>query len=143
VWGMQVKTTNNTVIITGVVPIDEPQTRSTTEDDNFNLDWGISEELQGDPAQIEAAIKAGAAIAVSNGSFQDSNASAAWAIEGRENHHHLLGSGQTPGAPDDQSTYQSKLFGLWCIFCTLKRFVQDCNITTGHVHIACNGLLAL
>ncbi len=142
-WRVQVKTTNDTIIITRAAPIDEPQMQTMTKDNTFNWDWGIRQELQGNLAQIEEAIKTGAAKAVSDGPFQESNGSAAWTIEGKDNHHCLLGSGWTPGAPDNQSTYHSKLFGLWGIFHTLKRFIQDCNITMGHVHIAYDGLLAL
>jgi len=112
IWQVQVCTTKDAITITRMAPIDKFQTLTTMDDATFELDWGITHEQHGDPAHLEVAIKAGVAIAVSNGSFQDSNRLAAWTIEGRDQHHCLLGSGWTQGELDNQSAYQSKLFGL-------------------------------
>jgi len=138
-----VSTKPNVIMVTGKAPIEQPLTSLTTAEDAFELDWGITNEQQGKLAQLEEAIKTGVVVAVSDGSFQDSKGSAAWTIEGRNQFHHIRGSGWTPGDPEDQSAYRSKLFGLWSIFRTIHKFVQDCNTTEGHVCIACDGLSAL
>jgi len=44
---------------------------------------------------------------------------------------------------EDQSTYHSKLFGLWDFLVSLKQLSDRRHITQGQVTIACNGLLAL
>jgi len=138
-----VSTKHDIITVIGRAPIEQPQTLTMMEEDAFELDWGIINKQHSNLANLEEAITTGVAIAVSDGSFQDSNGLAAWTIKGRNQHHHILGSGQTLGKLDDHSTYRSKLFGLWGIFRTIQKFIQDHNITTGHVQIACDGLLAL
>jgi len=64
-------------------------------------------------------------------------------IEGQDKQNWILGKGRTLGAQDDQSAYQSKLFGLWGIMHSIKHFAQAHHITTRHVLIVCDGLLAL
>ncbi len=57
--------------------------------------------------------------------------------------HWLLGTGHTPGNPEDQSAYHSELFGLWGILASLKQLSDRHHITQGQVTIACDGLSAL
>jgi len=52
-------------------------------------------------------VAQGKGIAVSNGSFKDSDGAAAWIIEGSSSTNWLQGTCLTPGAPDDHSTFQS------------------------------------
>ena len=61
------------ITVMGRAPIEQFQTLTRMMEDNFDLTWGITNEQQGDPANLEEAIITGVAIAVSNGSFQDSN----------------------------------------------------------------------
>jgi len=62
----------------------------------------------------------GKAVAVSDGLFQLGNRAATWTIEGATAQHCIKGAGQTPGSTNDQSAYQSELFGLWGILYSLK-----------------------
>jgi len=126
-----------------VAPIEEPDLKASSKDNKFCTEWGVTQEIQGDLAQLEAAIKTGIAIVVSDGSLQDQNGSAAWTIKGNNQQHQIVGRGRTPGTPDNQSAYRSKLFGLWGILHALQKFTHDRHITQGHMHIACDGLLAL
>jgi len=107
------------ITVMGRAPIEQFQTPTRMIEEDFDLTWGITNEQLGDPANLEEAIIAGVVIAVSDGSFQDSNRLAAWTIEGRNQQHQILGSGRTPGEPDNQSAYQSELYRLWGIFRTI------------------------
>jgi len=142
-WKAKVGKKHEVITITGKAPIEQPPTQTMTEEEAFELDWGITNKQQGDPAQLEEAITTGVTMAVSNGSLQDSKGLAAWTIKGKNQLHHIPGLGRTPGEPEDHSAYRSKLFGLWGIFQTIQKFIKDRNITMGHVWISCNGILAL
>jgi len=61
-------------------------------------------------ADLIQAIYNGQAVAVSDGTFKDQAGAVAWMIEGHMAEHQLLGTGLTPGHPDDQSAYWSELF---------------------------------
>jgi len=127
----------------GRAPIDQDPVPKRTKEADFDQEWGITIDQQGNPGNLKEAIISGVAITVSDGLFQDSNGSAAWTIEGRNHNHRILGSGRTPEELDDQSAYRSKLFGLWGIFRMIQQFMQECNIQKGHVQIECDGLSAL
>jgi len=141
-WRVKVSIKTNVITVIGKAPIEQHSISTTTEEDATEVDWGITNVQQGDLTQLEEAIKKGVAVAVSDGSFQDSKGSAAWTIEGRNQAHRIRGSGRTPGDPEDQSAYRSELFGLWGIFRTIQKFIQDRNIIEGHVRIACDGFSA-
>jgi len=94
-------------------------------------------------ADLIQAIYNGQAVTVSNGSFKDQARAATWMIEGQMAEHQLLGTGLTPGHPEDQSAYWSELFGLWGILASLKQFADTHNIGHGQVTIACNSQSAL
>jgi len=94
-------------------------------------------------ANLIQAILSSQAIAVSNGSFRDQLGAAAWMIEGTMAEHRLLGTGHTLGNLEDQSAYQSELFGLWGILASQQQLSINHNIDHRQVTIACDGLLAL
>jgi len=64
-------------------------------------------------------------VAVSDGSFHYQSRSAAWTIEGTTSSHHIVGTGRMPGMTTDQSTYHSKLFGLWGMFRMIWNFIVE------------------
>jgi len=68
---------------------------------------------------------------------------AAWLIKGISAPHCIVRSGWTPGMPQDQSAYCSKLFGLWGNVYTVLKVAQKYKIHTGGVTIACDSLAAL
>jgi len=77
----------NTVIITGMAPINDDEQPEEPRSTKFNSNWGVKQEIQGNPQILEEAIIQGTAIMVSNGSFQDQYGSAAWTIKGHNQHH--------------------------------------------------------
>jgi len=79
------------IMVTGMALIDQdpaPQRMTATD---FDQEWGVTITQQGNLGNLEEAIISGEAITVSDGSFQDSNGSAAWTVEGRNHNHHILG----------------------------------------------------
>ncbi len=94
-------------------------------------------------ANLIQVIQDGQAMAVSDGMFKDQAGAVVWMIEGCTAADHLWGTGLTLGQLEDQSVYQSKLFGLWSILASLKQLVETHHIKYGQVTIACNGKAAL
>jgi len=87
-------------------------------------------------------IVQGKGIAVSNGSFKDSNGVAAWIIKGSSGTNQLQGTCLTPRAPDNHSAFQSKLTGLYGILLTLRYLFPNNDLSTSII-IVCDGQLAL
>jgi len=100
-------------------------------------------QTEGSVAEVIQALRKGNAVAVSDGSFKDYAGAAAWTIEGDTAANRVVSTGLTLGKAEDQSAYQSELFGLWGILASLKQLVEDYRISHGHVTIACDGLSAL
>jgi len=115
----------------------------TTEHNKFLQDWQIQIENVGQSWNLEEAIQTGKAVAVSDGSYMEVIGTTAWTIEAHTARDCIIGMGYTPGKVEDQSTYQSKLFGLWGILLTLLWFTKEHGINHRGVTIACNRLLAL
>jgi len=57
-------------------------------------------------------------------SFHNQAGLTAWTIESDTKQHQIQGQGQTPGAAEDQSVYQSELFGIWGILVTLQQLTE-------------------
>ncbi len=51
-WKVRVKITKDTVTITGATLIDKPVPKLHKAEDWFNKECGISQEIQGNPAQL-------------------------------------------------------------------------------------------
>jgi len=75
--------------------------------------WQGKYHLESSPEQLAQAIMHGLAVAASDSSFQDQSSAAAWMIKGETAANSLNRAGQTPGWIYGQSSYCSKLFGLW------------------------------
>jgi len=86
-WRVQVSIKNMVIMVMGRAPIDQDPVPKRMMEVDFDHDWGITIDQQGNPANLKEAIISGVAIAVSDRSFQGSNGLAAWTIEGR-NHDH-------------------------------------------------------
>jgi len=104
--------------------------------------WRGEHFIEGEVQVLINNIISGQAVAVSDGSFRDQHGAAAWTIKGEDTSSHLRRAGITPGLPEDQSAYRSKLFGLWGILNALLRLTQDYTINSGLVVIACDSLSA-
>jgi len=142
-WRVQIRRTHQTITITGAAPIDMRKQPMTMGDDQLMGQWGIQRNIHGSREQLVEAICQGIAVAVSNGSFQDQQGAAAWTIEGYDKNNQILSKGSTPGSATDQSSYRSKLFGLWGIFKALQQFCQVSNIQSGHIQVAYDALSVL
>ena len=90
-----------------------------------------------------AALRAGTAIAVSDGSYKDCFGTAACILQD------ITGSGRfivlnvSPGAADDQSPYRSELSGLYGIVSSIEQVCEEHDVRSGSVTIACDGQEAL
>jgi len=128
------------LLVTGMGKIAQ-ESKETTDQGKFLLDWQIKTEEIGNRSTLMEAIKTGKAVAVGNGLYyMEMIGTAAWTLEGPTDNDSILGIRYTPGMTDNQSTYCSKIFGLWGILFTILRFTKEYNITDGKVTIACNRL---
>jgi len=77
---------------------------------------------------------------VSDSSFKDKFGTAAW-VYYDANCNDTLGTGQlnTPGYPEDQCSYCSKISGLYRIAITILELAQFHDLCGGAIHVACNG----
>jgi len=95
-----------------------------------NKRWAFSYLIlpdQGLPLAI--VIRLGKARAVSDGSFKNQFGMAAWVYYNTKTNK-LLGSGRLvmPGYPEDQSSYQSKLSGIYGIAATIMEMESFHNL---------------
>jgi len=123
---------STTVTLTGHGPIEpRPRNPQSSRFTSFWDTWQCKYGVEGDPNNLCKAIQQAYAVAVSDGSFQDGAGVAAWTIKSKTAECRIKGAGLTPGAELDQSAYHSELFGLWGILFSLKRFVDEHQITKG------------
>jgi len=127
----------------GHVEVAPPQIQTWTEH-LLNLPkekkWALSNlTLLEDGAPLGDAIRSGQACAVSDGSFKEQFGTAAWVLYHNETHI-MLGNGQliTPGCPQDQCAYHSKLSGLYGIALTLNELSIHQDFAGGHIKITCD-----
>ena len=110
--------------------------------DGFN--WAINEMSVDDNGKlIAAALLAGTAVAVSDGSFKDSQGTAAFVIEGTSSDGRLVGVNVIPGAEDSQSPYRSELGGVAGILEALHCICCAHVVTKGHVTVGLDGEQAM
>jgi len=69
-------------------------------------------------------MRSGQVVAVNDGSFMKEVGTAAWTIEGRNKEGWCMGMSMAPGDTMDQSTFRSKLTGLYGIFSMLKHIAN-------------------
>ncbi len=106
--------------------------------------WCFSELYCPDQAQVIAeALRAGTAIAVSDGSFQKAHGTASWVLEGEDQHNHIQGDNVVPGDDEDHSAYRSELSGLYGIVITVHAICQYHHIDQGSITVGCDGESAL
>jgi len=73
-----------------------------------------------DMTVLKEAMRRGEAWAVSDGSFVQGTRAAAWTIEGQNKEGRCTSTSLTPGDKSNQSTFQSKLAGIYGIIYTLQ-----------------------
>ena len=106
--------------------------------------WAISEMSHDDNGlAIATALRQGTAIAVSDGSFKDSQGTAAFIIEGASLEGRLVGVNVIPGEEDSQSPYRSELGGVAGILEALHCICIAQTVTSGHVTVGLDGEQAM
>jgi hypothetical protein len=96
-----------------------------------------------DTSVIAHSIRQYEAMAVSDGSFQDSFGTAAWVIETDSGDSRLTGKVITPGGEHDQDAYRSELSGIAATVYMVNKLCTFHGITGGGIEFACDGLSAL
>ena len=102
--------------------------------------WAITEMTEEDNGlAIAKALRAGTAVAVSDGSFKESQGTAAFAIEGDSPVGGVVGVNVIPGADESHSAYRSELGGvagvLECLHCACTVH----SITHGKIEVGLDG----
>jgi hypothetical protein len=138
------------IICTGHSPIlsrPAPQARSfsdflmqSKEDEKWCLACLTFED---DGAILALAISQGDAIAVSDGSYQDTYGTASWVLEGTNSTGRILGDVVVPGNEHDQTAYRSELTGIYAILLTVSKLCQYYKINRGAMELGCDGKSAL
>jgi hypothetical protein len=106
--------------------------------------WAITEmSMEDNGLTIAAALQAGHAIAVSDGSFKDSQGTAAFVIEGADSSGRVVGVNVIPGEEDSQSPYRSELGGVAGILEALHCICTAHSVTEGHVTVGLDGEQAM
>jgi hypothetical protein len=90
--------------------------------------------------ELAYALAAGMAIGVSDGSYRDPFATAAWRIEGV--HSGLVAEGVVlcPGPIVDHSPYRGELAGLYAMVWLVHQTVKFFNLSRGQVVLGCDGI---
>jgi len=100
-------------------------------------------ELSDKGAAVASAIREGGAVAVSDGSYHQGWGSAAWVIEGFDDHGRITGKVLVSGDEKSQSSYRSELTSLYCILLSLHRLCEFHAIIECSIEIGCDGESAL
>jgi len=110
----------------------------------FSKKWAVDCQYVADGGSaITEAIRTGMAIAVSDGSFKDMFGTAALVIKGEDSDNRVLAVNVTPGDPEDQSSYCSKLSGIFGVVTLVNLICEVFSISSGEITSGCNGIEAL
>ena len=93
--------------------------------------------------RIAQALQNGTAIAVSDGSFKDGFGTSAIIIEGSDPGDNIIAVNVVPGHSDTQSSYRSKLAGIFGQVLMINTICRLHGITQGSIVSGCNGEEAL
>jgi len=132
------------IILTGVGRSQEsraPPNKSwlnKLENTTLGTSWNLQVIVRGLLDNIQQAIASHKAIMVLDGSFQNQCGTCAWIIEGDNSSDRIEGQMQTPGQPQDHSSFHSKAAGIYGALLTLWHFSQDYPLT-GQITLACDG----
>lgn len=100
--------------------IAEPETTRWTPEFDFSTE---------NKQYITNAVQNGSAIAVSNRSHKEDWGTSAFIIEGGQHQEHRLsGTCTTPGHPEDQEAYRSKLSRIYCTINMIEDICERHNI---------------
>ena len=110
-----------------------------------NARWAIERYTSVDDGKAVAeAIRRGACMGVSDGSFKDQFGTACWSlmIKGEETGG-IICPCVVPGGSESQSAYRSELAGLYGMATMVRALCKFYQIEGGEVELACDGLQAL
>ena len=138
------------IICTGFAPTKE---QSINKASNFSQFLQHSDEgekwcfahldMTDDGITLAQAISQGDAIAISDGSFQDTYGTAAWVLEGIDSVGRIKGAVVVPGTAKDQSAYRSELAGIYSIMVAVTKLCKFFEIQQGAIELGCDGQSAL
>ena len=94
-------------------------------------------------AHVARAIRAGTAIALSDGSFKDQFGTSAIIIEAKDSAHNIITVNVVLGNPEDQGSFQSKLAGLFGQVILVNIIGAIHHISQGAIECGCDGKVAL
>jgi hypothetical protein len=129
-------------------PVEEVPTPKAAEPTRLlrppGFQWAIAEmSMEDNGLTIATAIQAGHAIAVSDGSFKDSQGTAAFVIEGADSSGRVVGVIVIPGEEDSQSPHRSELGGVAGVLEALHCICAAHSVTKGHVTVGLDGEQAM
>jgi hypothetical protein len=102
--------------------------------------WAITEmSVDDNGLMIAEALRNGTAVAVSDGSFKDSQGTSAFVVEGTTGQGRLIGVNVIPGEEKSQSPYRSELGGVAGILETLHCICAVHDVHSGHVEVGLDG----
>jgi hypothetical protein len=108
------------------------------------MQWAVVRfAILDDGATLAEAIRRGQAIAVSDGSYKDGFGTAAYVLEGATSMHRLVAVLVVPGIIVDQSSYPSKLVGLYGVVFMVHLICEQYGITDGAIEVGCDCQSAL
>jgi hypothetical protein len=80
---------------------------------------------------------------VTDGSYKDSDGTAAWIIESQDGTEFIMGLSLVPGPCNIQNAYRSELTGILAILLQLRNIMQQWNFTSIGGTIGCDNMAAL
>ena len=101
--------------------------------------WAVAKYAVVDGGKTLAeAIHNGVAITICDGSFKDEFGMAAYVLEGETSTNRIVVVLVTPGTDDDQSSYCSKLSGLFGVVVMVHFVCEQFAITDSAIEVGCN-----
>ena len=105
--------------------------------------WAVSDcTFQDDGHDLVLSIRDGTTIGVSDGSYKNDIGTSAWVLEDPTGNR-IMGANVIPGAILDQSSYRSKLGGIYAMILLVEQLCLQHHIESGSIEIGCDGLEAL
>jgi len=106
--------------------------------------WAVQHaEITDEGRAIAAAIRSGAAVAVSDGSLRYTLGTSAFVIEGMDSAHRIVGYSRVPGPIKEGDSHRCELAGLYAIVTLVNCLCHHHRITQGSILVACDNTGAL
>ena len=110
----------------------------------MGLRWAVDRYASSDNGiTIVEAIRQSQAIVVCDGSYKDGFGTAVYVLEGSTSLNRLVAVNVVPGFTMDQSSYQSKLAGLYGVVAMVQLICEQYMVTSRAIEVGCNSSSAL